>query len=163
MRPRIFFVAVAGPFVQRTLLAGHMAGVRAMPFAILAGVIATPFLTLLAAALLKPDLRGRAGMAAALPWVAVLVGSLLALFGLLAAGRPVQLALPLFWCVAAAHAILVGIAFRAQQALRARGVTRVAGSFVLGLGLALQLALLLPGVLVTLVPLVSGWRQLEAA
>jgi hypothetical protein len=187
MKPRTFFVAVMSPFllwvalsallsgwaktlpddrllsvVERTLITGLHAGARGMPYAILAAAGATPVLTLLAAVLVKPSLRGRAGMSAALPWVGVFAGTMSTLFALLAAERAAELALPVMWCLATTESILVVIAFRAQAALRTQGISRVPGWIVLGVGIVLQIALLWPAaLLLMLVPVISGWRQLE--
>ena len=183
MRPRTFYLSVVLPFawlagaaeilrlfvgripggraltvLEETLVDASLFAVRAMPFAVVAGGLAAPLLTLIAAHFVRGIEDGRPWVKEALTWTGVFFASLTLLAFLLAFERVISLSVPLCWSFSAAYALVVAVSYQAQLALVARGRSRLPGAVLLWFGTIFFFW----GLLVVIIPFLAGRGAREA-
>ena len=144
--------------MERLLLAAGLWSVRALPFGIVAGVLAAPLLTLLAAWLVRRTRTDSPLTLEAIPWLGVWLASWIGVLLLVWSGRMASASMLLFWSGSLGQALAVALAYRVQQTLRHEGVSRVPGAAVLSVGLAAQLLARWAWLVVLVIPGWAEWR-----
>jgi hypothetical protein len=127
--------------VESALLTVSLWSTRALPFVVIAAALASPFLILPLAWLVREGRSAKAVNGEPLLWCFIGAVSWMAAMAIAWRDGPPMAGALFFWSGSLSWALSIAVAYRVQKRLHADGRSRVSGGTLLGMGLLLSVTL----------------------